>query len=172
MISPDYVRTMATYNRWQNGSLYDAANTLSDDERKQARGAFFGSIHATLNHILWGDQIWMSRFTGAAAPAISEMAESTRIYAQWEDLSAARTAFDETITSWAAEIDQKWLDGDLTWTSVANNRTFSKPMWQLVTHMFNHQTHHRGQVHAMLTAAGARPDDTDIPFMPARSNHD
>ncbi|MBT4426562.1 MAG: damage-inducible protein DinB, partial [Rhodospirillaceae bacterium] len=107
-----------------------------------------------------------------AAPAISEMAESTRIYAQWEDLSAARTAFDETITSWAAEIDQKWLDGDLTWTSVANNRTFSKPMWQLVTHMFNHQTHHRGQVHAMLTAAGARPDDTDIPFMPARSNHD
>ncbi|MBT4428135.1 MAG: damage-inducible protein DinB, partial [Rhodospirillaceae bacterium] len=66
MISPDYVRTMATYNRWQNGSLYDAANTLSDDERKQARGAFFGSIHATLNHILWGDQIWMSRFTGAA----------------------------------------------------------------------------------------------------------
>ena len=167
MISPDYVRTMATYNRWQNGSLYDAASTLGDDARKQARGAFFGSIHATLNHILWGDQIWMSRFTGASAPAISEMVESTRIYAQWEDLCAARTAFDETIASWAAETDQKWLDGDLTWTSVANNRTFSKPMWQLVTHMFNHQTHHRGQVHAMLTAAGARPDDTDLPFMPA-----
>ena len=71
MISTAYVQTMAAYNRWQNGSLYAAAGTLSDAERKQERGAFFGSIHGTLNHIVWGDRIWLSRFTPAPPPAVS-----------------------------------------------------------------------------------------------------
>src|SRR5690606_4695511 len=64
MITPEYARLFARYNCWQNKSLYDAASALSDDERKAKRGAFFGSIHATLNHLLWGDQIWMSRLAG------------------------------------------------------------------------------------------------------------
>ena len=68
MITPDYVRTMADYNRWQNRNLYGAADTLTDPQRKEPRGAFFGSIHATLNHVLWGDQIWMSRFAGTPKP--------------------------------------------------------------------------------------------------------
>ncbi len=169
MISPDYARTMAAYNCWQNGSLYDAASTLSDEARKQARGAFFGSIHGTLNHILWGDQTWMSRFTGAPPPSITAMADTPGMHPEWPELVAARTAFDGEISAWAEEVDADWLGSDFTFTSVALNRTFSKPTWQLVTHMFNHQTHHRGQVHAMLTAAGARPDNTDIPFMPDKT---
>ncbi len=166
MISTGYVRTMAAYNRWQNSSLYDAANTISESERKRQRGAFFGSIHATLSHILWGDQMWMSRFTASLPPAAATMPASTDMHPRWEDLVTARTTFDNTISAWAEDLDPAWLEGDLTWTSAALNLTASKPKWQLVTHMFNHQTHHRGQIHAMLTAAGARPDDTDIPFMP------
>ena len=70
MITLDYVRTMADYNRWQNGNLYGAADKLTDAQRKEPRGAFFGSIHATLNHLLWGDQIWMSRFANTPKPKV------------------------------------------------------------------------------------------------------
>ena len=166
MITIDYVCTMAAYNRWQNGSLYDAAATISDSERKRQRGAFFGSIHSTLSHLLWGDQIWMSRFTPAEPPT-SGLVDSTETYPDWDDLVTARNARDDAITAWAMNLDPAWLEGDLTWTSAALNREFSQPVWKLVTHMFNHQTHHRGQIHAMLTAASAKPDDTDLPFMPA-----
>ncbi len=169
MISTAYVKSMAAYNRWQNGSLYAAAATLSDAERKQERGAFFGSIHGTLNHIVWGDRIWLSRFTPAPPPAVSVMAETPNMHPEWDDLVAARNACDDDIEAWALGLDAVWLEGELTWTSAALKREFTKPHWLLTTHMFNHQTHHRGQAHAMLTAAGARPDDTDIPFM-AESN--
>ncbi len=167
MISPDYVRTMAAYNRWQNTSLYSAAGTLSDAERKLERGAFFGSIHGTLCHLLWGDQVWLSRFGVGTAPAVPAMAETPHLHPEWDDLVAARGACDDAISDWVADLDPDWLAGELTWTSLANNRQFSKPVWSLVVHMFNHQTHHRGQTHAMLTAAGAKPDDTDMPFMPS-----
>ena len=165
MISPDYIRTLAAYNRWQNASLYTAAGTLSDAKRKQERGAFFGSLHATLSHIMWGDQIWLSRFGGFPAPDVRGFAGSTDLHPLWDDLAAARGALDDTIDAWAADVDADWLGGELTWVSAALKREFTQPLWKLVTHMFNHQTHHRGQVHAMLTAAGAQPDDTDIPFM-------
>ncbi len=64
MISTDHVRAMARYNKWMNDKIYGCAAQLSDEERKRDRGAFFKSIHATLNHILWGDQIWMHRLAG------------------------------------------------------------------------------------------------------------
>jgi uncharacterized damage-inducible protein DinB len=167
MISTDYIRTMAAYNRWQNGSLYGAADTLSDAERKQERGAFFGSIHGTLNHLLWGDRIWLSRFgAGEPPPKVSALAQTVDFHAEWQALCAARQECDGVITAWAEAVDPAWLEGEMTWHSPSQGREVSKPHWLLVTHMFNHQTHHRGQVHAMLTAAGARPDDTDIPFMP------
>lgn len=168
MISVDYVRAMAAYNRWQNGSLYGAAASISDAERKRDRGAFFASIHGTLSHLLWGDQIWLSRFTASPPPALPAMPETANLYPDWDGLVAARSACDDVITAWVENMDPAWLEGDLIWTSMALKRDFSEPKWLLVAHMFNHQTHHRGQVHAMLTAAGARPDDTDIPFMPAQ----
>jgi len=168
MISADYVRAMAAYNRWQNSNLYGAAKRVSDSERKIQRGAYFGSIHSTLNHLLWGDQIWMSRFTSSEPPPSTLISDSTEMYPDWDDLVTARIARDDAITLWAANLDLDWLKSDLTWTSAALNRPFTQPVWILVTHMFNHQTHHRGQIHAMLTAAGTKPDDdTDLPFMPA-----
>ena len=165
MIDPGYVQRMARYNRWQNENLYGVADTLTDAERRRERGAFFGSIHATLNHLLWGDQIWMSRLAGSPRPE-GGIPESVSRHAQWSDLKRERGAFDQTIIDWADHLDPAWLAGDLTWYSLAAKTELSNPRWLLVTHMFNHQTHHRGQTHCMLTQAGGKPKDTDLPLMP------
>ena len=165
MISPEYVQVMARYNRWQNKSLYGAADGLDEAERVADRGAFFGSIHGTLSHLLWGDTIWMSRFDGWDAPG-GGIPESPRMEFDWGALKTARAQADARIVDWSERVSPEDLAGDLTWYSGAAGRELTKPRALLVLHLFNHQTHHRGQVHAMLTAAGARPDDTDLPFMP------
>ncbi len=167
MIAPDYARLMARYNAWQNGSVYGAAATLPDVERRRDRGAFFGSIHETLNHILWGDQMWLNRFAGTPRPVPQGVQQSRGYYARWDDLVREREAFDRVILDWAENLDAGWLESEMKWYSSAANREMTSPHWKLVVHLFNHQTHHRGQVHAMLTQAGAAPDDTDIPFLPA-----
>ncbi len=164
MIDKTYATTMARYNAWQNRSLYGCAAGLTDEARKAARGAFFGSIHATLNHILWADQMWMARFEGAPSPSVG-VGDSVRMFEDFEALAQARVAMDAAIEDWAQRLDPDWLRGDLTWWSGIRKRDFSKPRHLLVTHFFNHQTHHRGQAHAMLTAAGGRPDDTDLMLM-------
>ena len=165
MISVEHARLMARYNQWQNGSLYTAAETISDAERRKERGAFFGSIHGTLSHLLWGDRMWMSRFAeGIEKPAVSGK-ESPGLYSDWQDLKRLRMAFDQTIIDWAGKLDPAWMYGNLTWYSGAAKAERVRPQWLLLTHFFNHQTHHRGQVHAMLTAAGAKPEDTDLMLM-------
>lgn len=166
MITPEFVKTLAKYNRWQNESIFQAASTLSVDERKLDRGAFFGSIHATLSHLLWGDQIWMQRFAGTRKPAVSSIAESAAMVDNWNDLQTQRHEFDKQIVKWSKQITPEFLAGDLQWFSGALKKDVRKPTGMLVAHMFNHQTHHRGQVHAMITAAGANPDDTDLFAMP------
>lgn len=167
MISPEHARTMAKYNAWQNRSLYTAADTLTDEQRRQHRGAFFGSIHGTLSHVLWGDQQWMSRFQPEVVqkPPVPGN-ESPNYVPDWSELKARRVAFDQVITAWTEQMDQAWLAADLTWYSGLLKRDLVKPRWFLVTHFFNHETHHRGQVHAMLTQAGAMPEDTDLMLMP------
>ena len=164
MILPEHARLMARYNRWQNESLYGAADTLDDAARLQDRGAFFRSIHETLAHILWADRIWLSRFGMCDAPACKGN-ETLKLWPEWPGLKAARVDMDETVSGWASGFDKDALSRELSWYSGAAGRDMSKPVWLLVTHIFNHQTHHRGQVHAMLTAAGARPDDTDLFLM-------
>jgi len=165
MIDRAYVQRMARYNRWQNENLYGIADRLSVGERQRERGAFFGSIQKTLNHLLWGDQIWMCRFTDMPKPE-GGIPESVALYADWERLKSERAAFDRKILDWASTVEPDWLAADQTYFSGAIGREVTKPRWVLVTHMFNHQTHHRGQVHCMLTQAGGRPSDTDLPFMP------
>jgi uncharacterized damage-inducible protein DinB len=165
VISREYALTMARYTEWQNASLYGAADKLDDAERKRERGAFFGSIHATLNHLLWGDQIWMSRFAGTPRPE-GGIKESVGRFPHWEDLKGERIAFDQVMKDWAANLDPAWLEGDLVYFSGAAGREIKRPKWFVVVHMFNHGTHHRGQVHCMLTQCGIKPDDTDLPFMP------
>jgi uncharacterized damage-inducible protein DinB len=166
MIGADYVRAMARYNAWQNRSLYAAGASLSSEQRVEDRGAFFGSIHGTLSHLMWGDQQWMSRFApGLAQKPPPLVRQSPGNYPDWEDLKARRLAFDATIVHWADGLEPNWLSGQLTWYSGIAKADVTKPRWFLVMHFFNHQTHHRGQVHAMLTAAGAEPEDTDLMLM-------
>ena len=165
MIDRAYVQRMARYNRWQNENVYGVADRLSEEERRRERGAFFGSIHKTLSHLLWGDRIWMSRFSDVPRPP-GGIPESVSLYYDWDELKSERAGFDRTIMDWADGIDPSWLAVDHVYYSGAAKREVTKPRWVLVTHMFNHQTHHRGQVHSMLTQAGGRPSDTDLPFMP------
>ena len=161
MITPAYVRTMATYNAEMNRRLYAAANRLSDAERRRDRGAFWHSLHGTLVHILWGDYQWMSRFDAWQRPA-TPIKESDRFVESWSELCAAREKADADISRWAAKVDEAWLDEDLTWFSGAAQREITLPRSLLVAHFFNHQTHHRGQVHALITAAGEKTEDTDL----------
>jgi uncharacterized damage-inducible protein DinB len=165
MIDGAYVERMARYNRWQNENLYSAADRLSEIERCRERGAFWGSIHNTLNHLLWGDRMWMSRLTGSPRPSVG-IADSGSLYADWTALKAERIRFDQTIIDWADTIAPSWLAAEMTYYSLPVQRDVTQPHWVLVTHLFNHQTHHRGQVHCMLTQAGERPSHTDLPFMP------
>jgi uncharacterized damage-inducible protein DinB len=164
MIGTGYVQRMARYNSWQNGNLYSCAERLTDEARRQERGAFFGSIHGTLNHVLWADEIWMSRFCGTPRPKAG-IPESTSLRVRWDELKRDRVGFDARIIAWADNLDAEWLADDHSYYSGAVKRDIVKPRWLLVTHFFNHQTHHRGQVHCMLTQAGIRPSDTDLPFM-------
>jgi uncharacterized damage-inducible protein DinB len=164
MIDIAYLQTMARYNRWQNDNLFGAANTLSDEARRADRGAFFRSIHGTFSHLLWGDAMWMHRFAGTAKPDVA-ISQSAGYVNDWNELQTRRLALDEVIIDWTKTVDPAWLQGDLNWWSGAVNRQLSRPVNGIVVHFFNHQTHHRGQIHAMLTAAGAKPGATDLMVM-------
>ena len=169
MISAGYCQMMARYNAWQNEQVKAAAERLTEADLRTDRGAFFGGIMGTLNHLLWGDLLWMSRFDGGEAPVqtIKTSVDLCPTLAVW---GAERFRADGRIRQWAEKLHEVDLTGDISWFSGAQNRDVTIPMAQAVTHFFNHQTHHRGQVHAMLTAAGQNPGDTDLAFMPEEAS--
>lgn len=152
---------MARYNAWQNDSHAQCFQDLSWDELTEDRSALFGSILGTANHLLWGDQLWMSRFDGGVGPAQS-IAESVTLHDDLQLYLDDRIRTDARITRWADRLGSLDLMGDMEWFSGALQKQVCKPKAFCVTHFFNHETHHRGQIHAMLTAAGAKPTDTDL----------
>ncbi|MFD1341804.1 DinB family protein [Litorisediminicola beolgyonensis] len=156
--------TLARYNSWQNRQLREAVEGLTEADLIRDRGAHFGSILGTLNHLLWGDQIWMSRFDGGAGPGIP-LAESPSLCARADLWATERFRTDARIMLWAEGLTAVELAGSMSWHSGATGRDVTRPVALCVLHMFNHQTHHRGQVHALLTAAGARAPVTDLCFM-------
>ncbi|WP_242481629.1 DinB family protein [Paracraurococcus ruber] len=159
---------MAAYNAEMNRRLYAAAAELTDAARRQDRGGWFGSIHGTLCHLLWGDRQWMGRFAGWDPPPPG-IANSPRLIEDFSELRAARAEADARIEAWAATLTPDWLTGDLTWFSGASQKEMRERRWILVTHLFNHQTHHRGQAHDMITQAGVRPAETDLPWIVDRA---
>ncbi len=165
MITPGFAHTMARYNAWQNSQLIPSLEALTEPELTQDRGAFFGSIFATLNHLMWGDQMWLFRFGFSPEPNVpaQQHKELTGSLGEW---IVARKKTDATILEWVSGLTQETLDTDVKWYSVLSDAQMSTPMDMAVMHFFNHQTHHRGQVHAMLTAAGQPAPVSDIPFMP------
>jgi uncharacterized damage-inducible protein DinB len=164
MITPDYVRTMAAYNAEMNRRIYAAAGKMTDAERKEDRRLFWGSLHGTLNHLLWGDQAWMSRFASWPKPT-HPIKQSAQLYDNFAELSIERVRADAAMSEWAKGVAQEWLDQDLVWFSGSMQREMKLSRALCVVHMFNHQTHHRGQAHAALTFFGHDPGATDLPFV-------
>ena len=154
-----HFQMMARYNRLANKRLYDCCAQLSDAERKKNRQAFFKSIHGTLNHILVGDRNWMTRFEGGTA---SSAHLDTILYDDFEELRAARIREDERIERFAADLREEFLGGEIAYVT-HEGKPSSNPTRMLLAHLFNHETHHRGQVHDMLSQAGIATPVLDLP---------
>ncbi|HYF08233.1 MAG TPA: DinB family protein [Acetobacteraceae bacterium] len=163
MITRDWVRMMAAYNSEMNRRIYRASERIPDAARRADRGAFFGSLHGTLSHLVWGDHAWMARFAGWQRIE-GTIPQSPHLFDSWEALRAARVKADAGIEAWAETVDEAWLRGPLTWVSGTSGKQQTKPAWVAVTHFFNHQTHHRGQAHCLITQQGVKPEDTDLPW--------
>ena len=162
MITAEYARTMARYNRWMNGKLYDCAGGLDDASRKADMGAFFKSIHGTLNHLLLADRVWMGRFTGELFLPCSLADE---LYADFDTLRREREATDDAIGQYMARLDDARLAAPLHYTSITNPAPRTIPLALALAHFFNHQTHHRGQVTTLLMQRGIDPGVTDLMWL-------
>lgn len=141
----------ALYNRWANQRLYAAAAKLSDADYRADRGAFFKSMHGTLNHLLVTDHIWFHRFTGQGP---THAALDAIIHEQFAPLHAARVVEDERIIKFIDGLSEDEVEGRFTYTTIVNPKTITQRRAPALAHWFNHQTHHRGHAHMMLTSIG------------------
>lgn len=158
----EHLRTMARYNRWADRRLYAEAARLPDAQFRADAGAFFGSLHGTLNHLLVTNRIWMHRLdgTGEAPTTLNAI-----LFEDLAPLQAAAATEDERIIRFVDGLSEADLGADFTYatTSGAPQR---QPRWQALVHLCNHQTHHRGQAHAILTRLGVQePASLDLLVM-------
>jgi uncharacterized damage-inducible protein DinB len=154
----DYFRMLARYNRIANERLYASCAELDDTEYRRQRPGSFGSIHGLLNHVLLGDQIWMARFEGKG-PSTPSL--GTLLFDSFPALRSAREKQDAQIESFFGGLDPSFLDRVLGYTN-SQNQAYREAAPVAVTHFFNHQTHHRGQVHIMLSQTAVRPPALDL----------
>ena len=169
----NHYEAMARYNRWMNEKLYSLCEGLPDEARKRDMGAFFRSVHGTLNHILLADHAWMRRFTGdleafrfydQARRPIEVRSLDQELYADFDALRAVRRRTDEQIERWTTELSDEDLQGPLRYRTSGGEEQ-EHPLWWAVSHFFNHQTHHRGQVTTLLKQLGIDPGVTDLAVM-------
>jgi uncharacterized damage-inducible protein DinB len=139
----------AGYNAWCNARLYDAAALVNEADYRADRGAFFRSLHGTLNHLLVGDRIWMRRFTGAGDVSASLDAI---LYDDFAGLRTARRAEDTRISRYIEGLSEADLAGTIRFRTFVNPADIEQPLAPALDHFFNHQTHHRGQAHALLSS--------------------
>jgi uncharacterized damage-inducible protein DinB len=147
----NHFRMFADYNCWANARLYEACGLLSDEEFRANKGAFFGSAQRTLNHLLAADRIWLKRFTGEGVVPASLDAP---LYETFADLRAARAAEDQRIVDWVDTLTEADLSTIISYKPVTMPEKIQLPLGPILSHVFNHQTHHRGQVHTILTSLG------------------
>jgi uncharacterized damage-inducible protein DinB len=158
MIKP-LIAMMAAYNRWANRRLYGAAAAVSERDYRADRGAFFGSLHGTLNHLLVGDLIWMQRFTGGGeAPGQLDAI----LHDDFAALRWARETLDQRIIDYAEALTDEALAGTIRYRSTRSPAELEQELAPLLLHFFNHQTHHRGQAHALLTAIKGEAPSLDL----------
>ena len=153
---------MATYNRWANRRLYAAAAALDDERYRRDVGVFFGSLHGTLNHLLVADRVWMHRLDGSGE---QPQALDRILFEDLAALSAARAREDQRILAFVAALDAAGLEAPRDYRTL-NGTPQRQPLRDILAHLFNHQTHHRGQAHAALTRLGvAEPPSLDLLIM-------
>jgi uncharacterized damage-inducible protein DinB len=157
----DHCRMFGHYNAWANGRLYEAVARLSTEQYRADRGAFFKSVHGTLNHLLVTDRIWMQRFTGAGdAPGRLDAI----LFETFDELRVARAAEDRRIVSFVDGLDDARIAGTIKYRRVSSPQEFEQQLAPALAHWFNHQTHHRGQVHALLTGLVGEAPELDLLF--------
>ncbi len=163
MLEPAAAATLCRYNRWMNERLYALCADLSDEERRWDRGAFFGSIHRTLDHIVYADLAFLSRFTGdpESPPELD-----TELFGDFAELRRERERIDDRLEAWVGGLTRTWLEAPFVYASKVDGLTRRVPAWVLVTHLFNHQTHHRGQLTTLLSQQGLDVGSTDLAFLP------
>lgn len=164
-MSPEWLTALARYNRWMNDKLYALAATLGDEARKRDAGAFFKSIHGTFNHLLLADRVWLARFTGATVPdgfmapgGIRSLDQE--LYSNFEDLRRERAVTDDELSAWVSGLTHERLAAPLVF--MRRGQRQECPLWWTVAHVFNHQTHHRGQITTLLMQQGCDPGVTDL----------
>ena len=160
-MNTEQCRFLAEYNTWMNTRLYAVCAEIPDAERKTTRAAFFGSIHGTLNHLMVADLLWLARFRGQSQPPLRL---DQILHDDFGELRAAREALDGEIAGFFAGLDQSWLDGTITYSMITRPETVTEPVAPLLMHFFNHQTHHRGQAHALLTRLGREAPALDLVY--------
>jgi uncharacterized damage-inducible protein DinB len=149
----------AAYNAWANQRIYEAAEKLSDSDYRADRGAFFKSVHGTLNHLLVADRIWMYRFTGTGEhpPSLDSV-----LHTDFPNLHAARRAEDARILAYVDGLSEQALAGSIRYRPMTNPRPVEQELAPALDHFFNHQTHHRGQAHGLLTAITGDAPSLDL----------
>lgn len=165
MLSLEWLGALERYNRFMNDKLYGLVATLSDDARKRDQGAFFKSIHATLNHLLLADRVWLARFEGVTVAdefmgpgGIRTLDQE--LFVDFDELRRERKVTDVELTNWVSELTLERLGAPLVYRR--RGQRLETPLWWAVAHLFNHQTHHRGQVTTLLMQQGVDPGVTDL----------
>jgi uncharacterized damage-inducible protein DinB len=154
----DALRMLARYNRTANVGLYEQCGKLDLIEYRRERHGSFGSIHALLNHVLLSDRIWMSRFSGGGktTPPLNSI-----LFETFAELSSARSEQDASIEAFFEKVDGDFLIRPLSYTN-SQGKDYLESAPVAVLHFFNHQTHHRGQVHVMISQTDVRPPSLDM----------
>ncbi len=155
-------KTFAAYNAWANGRLYEACGQLHEEDYLKPRPAFFGSLHGVLNHILVGDRIWLARFEGRESGL---RALDQQLYGDFLGLKVARSAEDQRIKSFIDGLTPKRIAGRFQYQNMAGEQQ-SQPLAICLSHFFNHQTHHRGQAHGLLSQTEVAPPPLDLIYVP------
>lgn len=158
----EHYHQLARYNRWQNRQHFRLCETLSDVQRKQDRGLFFHSIHGTLNHLLLTDRLWLGRFLDQSFDVTLDQ----ELYADFATLSAERAVTDQVLLDYVRSLDELSLSGTLSYTSASSGQRRHYPLRLCVTHLFNHQTHHRGQLTSVYSQMSLDVGTTDLIFLP------
>lgn len=155
--------SMSEHNKWANEKIYTVCSKIPEYDRKNDMGAFFRSIHGTLNHLLCWDKDWIERL------ALNQYTPTTigyNLYDDFRKLNEEREKIDAWIISWSNDLDEEWLEQPFTYTSDVYGETRTIPTWCLVSNMFNYQIHHRGQITTLIKQLGYEFEIIDLSWMP------